>query len=60
MDATTIVRSDRDWPELPLSAWQDTLDSVHMGTQIVGKVKLELTPFLNQWWNVALSSRRAG
>ncbi len=42
------------WPELPLDEWQSTLDTLHMWLQIVGKTKLELTPFLNQWWNVAL------
>ena len=42
------------WPELPLAAWHDTLDTLHMWTQIVGKVKLELTPFLNEWWNIGL------
>ncbi len=42
------------WPELPLHEWQDTLDTLHMWTQITGKIKLELTPFLNEWWNVAL------
>jgi hypothetical protein len=60
MDATTIVRSDRDWPELPLDAWQETLDTLHMWTQIVGKVKLELTPFLNEWWNVAFTVTARG
>ena len=42
------------WPALPLAEWQDTLDTLHMWTQIVGKVKLELTPFLNEWWNIGL------
>jgi uncharacterized protein DUF5996 len=42
------------WPSLPLAEWQDTLHTLHMWTQIVGKVKLELTPFLNQWWNIGL------
>jgi hypothetical protein len=42
------------WPPLPLSAWKDTHDTLHMWTQIVGKVKLELCPFLNEWWEVAL------
>jgi hypothetical protein len=42
------------WPSLPLAEWRETLDTLHMWTQIVGKVKLELTPFLNEWWNVAL------
>jgi Family of unknown function (DUF5996) len=42
------------WPELPLNAWQDTYQTLHMWTQIVGKVKLMLSPKLNHWWNVAL------
>jgi len=41
------------WPALPYDTWKPTLDTVHMWTQIVGKVKLELNPFLNQWWEVA-------
>lgn len=41
------------WPELPYDKWKDTLDTLHMWMQIVGKVKLELVPFLNQWWEVA-------
>lgn len=40
------------WPELPLAAWKDTCDTLHMWTQIVGKVALALKPFLNQWWEV--------
>jgi hypothetical protein len=47
------VRTD-SWPALPLAEWQDTLDTLHMWTQIVGKVKLALSPFLNEYWNVAL------
>lgn len=42
------------WPELPLQEWQATLDTLHMWLQVVGKIKLELVPFLNQWWNVTL------
>jgi len=41
------------WPELPYDKWKDTLDTLHMWMQIVGKVKLELAPFINQWWEVA-------
>jgi len=41
-------------PALPLDAWKDTLDTLHMWTQIVGKVRLKLTPRVNQWWNVPL------
>lgn len=42
------------WPELPLAAWQDTYDTLHMWTQIVGKVRMELTPLINHYWNATL------
>jgi len=42
------------WPELPLEAWQDTYDTLHMWTQIVGKIRMTLTPLINHWWNVTL------
>ena len=42
------------WPELPLSAWQDTRDTLHLWTQMAGKVRLALTPWLNHSWHVAL------
>ena len=42
------------WPELPLEAWQDTYATLHMWTQIVGKVRLALSPRVNHWWEVAL------
>src|SRR5438045_549344 len=41
------------WPELNYYGWKDTLDTLHMWMQVVGKVKLELAPFINQWWEVA-------
>lgn len=40
-------------PSLPYKDWKDTLDTLHLWMQIVGKVKLKLNPFLNQWWEVA-------
>ena len=43
------------WPPLPLEAWKKTYETLHMWTQVVGKVKLELCPFLNQWWEVGFS-----
>jgi Family of unknown function (DUF5996) len=42
------------WPELPLAAWQDTYATLHMWTQIVGKVRLALSPLVNHWWQVTL------
>lgn len=44
---------DERWPALPYDGWRDTCETVHRWTQIVGKVKLALTPFLNEWWEVA-------
>jgi hypothetical protein len=42
------------WPTLPLDSWKDTYATLHMWTQIVGKVRLTLTPIVNHWWNVPL------
>jgi len=43
-----------NWPELKFSEWQDTFATLHMWTQVVGKIRLELTPLVNHWWNVPL------
>jgi Family of unknown function (DUF5996) len=55
-------RPDDDdvWPLLPYAEWEPTLTTLHMWTQIVGKVKLELTPFLNDWWNVTFAVTARG
>jgi uncharacterized protein DUF5996 len=42
------------WPDLTLSRWEDTRDTLHLWTQIVGKVRLGLTPMINHWWQVPL------
>ena len=42
------------WPTLPLDSWKDTYATLHMWTQMVGKVRLRLTPLMNHWWNVPL------
>jgi hypothetical protein len=42
------------WPALPLETWQDTYDTLHLWTQIVGKIRKTLTPLINHWWNVTL------
>jgi hypothetical protein len=39
-------------PALPFASWKDTLATVHMWSQIVGKVRLKLCPLVNHWWNV--------
>ena len=52
--ATRQVPSSDPWPELPLAAWKDTYATLHMWTQIVGKIRLALSPLVNHWWNTAL------
>jgi hypothetical protein len=42
------------WPALPLAAWEDTKDTLHMWTQIVGKIRLGLMPMINHWWQAPL------
>ena len=42
------------WPALRLADWADTRDTLHLWTQVVGKVRLALTPQANHWWQVAL------
>jgi Family of unknown function (DUF5996) len=57
----TITHADRDrWPELPLEAWQDTYQTLHMWSQIVGKVRLALSPKVNHWWEVPLYVNAVG
>jgi hypothetical protein len=45
---------DQAWPALPLAEWKDTLETLHMWTQIVGKVRLARSPYMNHWWQVPL------
>jgi hypothetical protein len=46
--------SSEAWPELPYAAWKDTAETLQLWTQIVGKVRLALTPWLNHSWHVTL------
>jgi len=49
-----IANSSESWPELRLDDWKDTYATLHMWMQIVGKIRLALTPKTNHWWNVPL------
>ncbi len=51
---TASTASSDIWPALPLHDWKSTFHNLHMWTQIVGKVRLALTPKTNHWWNVPL------
>ncbi len=46
--------SDTIWPSLPLAAWQDTYATLHMWTQIIGKIRMALAPKINHWWHSTL------
>ncbi|MEM1281735.1 MAG: DUF5996 family protein, partial [Cyanobacteria bacterium P01_H01_bin.152] len=48
------IQLTETWPHLPLEAWQDTYTTLHMWTQIVGKIRLVQTPWINHSWHVAL------
>ena len=46
--------SPTEWPPLPYADWENTRDTLHMWTQIVGKTRMALAPLENHWWNVPL------
>src|SRR2546423_12984595 len=50
----TKLMNNEVWPALPLAEWQDTYATLHMWTQVVGKIRLAQTPLVNHWWNVPL------
>ena len=51
---------DAAWPALPYAEWESTLATLHMWMQVVGKIKLAFTPFLNDWWNVTFAITARG
>jgi hypothetical protein len=50
----TSARRTDAWPALPLEAWRDTCATLHLWTQVVGKVRLARAPMINHWWQVPL------
>ncbi len=54
MTPLTLPDEPACWPALPLDSWKDTCETLHMWTQIVGKIRMSLTPLVNHWWNVPL------
>jgi hypothetical protein len=48
-----MTRAD-SWPSLPLGDWRDACHTLHLWTQIAGKIRMTLSPPLNHWWHVAL------
>jgi len=56
-----VTRSvNPQWPDLPFAAWSDTCDTLQLWTQIVGKVRIALTPLINHWWNATLQVTARG
>jgi hypothetical protein len=55
-----MIQTSRTWPELPLDQWQDTYRTLHMWTQMVGKICLALTPRTNHYWNAAFQVNARG
>jgi hypothetical protein len=53
-DGLSKYERETAWPSLPLEAWKDTCATLQMWTQVAGKIRLQLTPRLNHWWNVPL------
>ena len=48
------------WPALPYDAWKDTYETLHMWTQIVGKIRLARMPWLTHTWQVAFYPTASG
>jgi hypothetical protein len=49
-----VERVREEWPALPLEGWRDTKETLHRWCQVVGKVRMALTPPRNHWWHVTL------
>ena len=54
MSSDNMTDRDAAWPELPYAAWKDTYATLHLWTQIAGKIRLAQTPWLNHSWHVVL------
>jgi Family of unknown function (DUF5996) len=49
-----MPRDNETWPDLPLETWKDTFATLHLWTQIVGKIRLARSPWLNHSWHTTL------
>jgi hypothetical protein len=52
--SSTAISKEDPWPELSFEEWKDTAATLHMWTQIVGKVRMVQTPWINHSWHVTL------
>ena len=53
-DGTSTAAVGADWPRLRVADWAATRDTLHMWTQVVGKIRLAKAPMLNHWWQTPL------
>jgi hypothetical protein len=58
--AEKLSAEAQDWPPVPLAEWQDSYATLHMWAQIVGKVRLALSPHFNHGWEVPLYVNACG
>jgi hypothetical protein len=49
-----MARRSQSWPSIPIAGWHDSRDTLHLYTQVIGKIRLANEPLLNHWWNSAL------
>ncbi|WP_252445124.1 DUF5996 family protein [Pseudonocardia humida] len=54
MSSAETINSATSWPSVRVSDWTPTRDTLHMWTQVVGKIRMAHAPLLNHWWQVAL------
>src|SRR5215208_1805794 len=54
MSSSELNEPAATWPTLPFEEWRETLATLHMWTQVVGKVRLAQAPHVNHWWQVPL------
>jgi hypothetical protein len=54
MTTPDLTPAAESWPGLPFAEWAETCATLHMWTQVVGKVRLAQAPHVNHWWQVPL------
>ncbi len=54
MSSEPSMAKNSFWPALPVREWEDTRATLHMWTQIVGKIRMAMTLHVNHWWEVLL------
>jgi hypothetical protein len=59
MPSRSPSRAD-DWPSLPPAAWDETRATLHMWTQVIGKIRLAQAPMINHWWQAPLYTTSRG